>query len=197
VILASDNGVRGKNSLYDAGLRLPGIIRWPGHVPAGVESEEFVTNLDWAATMFDLCGITPPADMQLDGLSIAPLFEDPSHTLHESVYMEQGYGRAVATKKWKYIAIRYAPKLLEQITPQNRKEFQMDGGRNLVDTRYWADRDYPGYFDFDQLYDLENDPDEQKNLAGDPQFAAVLNNMKERLREYCTDLPHSFGEFTG
>ncbi len=196
VILASDNGVRGKNSLYDAGLRLSGIIRWPGRVPAGTVSGEFVSNIDWAATMFDLCGISPPVDMPLDGLSIAPLFEKRNSPLRDSVYMEQGFGRAVATKRWKYIAIRYSPEIFEQITSKNRTEFQMNGSRNTIDTRYWADRDYPAYFDYDQLYDLEIDPDEQRNLAGNPKYAAVLNNMKERLREYCLQLPHSFGEFT-
>ncbi|MFC1538451.1 sulfatase [Candidatus Latescibacterota bacterium] len=196
VILASDNGVRGKNTLYDAGLRLPGAIRWPGRVPAGTEVEEFVSNIDWAVTMFDLCGITPPENMHLDGLSIAPLFINPETQLRDSVYMEQGYGRGVATKKWKYIAIRYSPKLLEQITPENRKEFHLNGSRNTIDARYWADRDYPGYFDYDQLYDLETDPGEQKNLAGNPRYSQVLNEMKDRLRNYCEKLPHSFGEFT-
>jgi hypothetical protein len=58
----------------------------------------------------------------------------------------------------------------------------------------WQTRpDY--YFDPDQLYDLEADPAELKNLARDPKCLAVLKDMKAKLREYCLKLPGTFAEF--
>ena len=59
-----------------------------------------------------------------------------------------------------------------------------------------ADKDFPGYFDQDQLYDLNTDPKEQKNLASDPKHHDRLVSMQKLLREYSGRLPHTFGEFT-
>lgn len=51
-----------------------------------------------------------------------------------------------------------------------------------------------GYFDPDQLYDLENDPLETKNLAGDPAYANVLKDMQTLLKSYLNKLPGTFGD---
>jgi len=63
--------------------------------------------------------------------------------------------------------------------------------------RYFNSGVFPHYFDPDQLYDLEADPCEQNNLAGDPACAPILADLKEKLRKKLRGLPHSFGEFTG
>ena len=51
------------------------------------------------------------------------------------------------------------------------------------------------YFDPDQLYDLENDPKEQNNLADAPGYKNVLQEMKSLLKEHLKNLPGTFGEF--
>jgi hypothetical protein len=50
----------------------------------------------------------------------------------------------------------------------------------------------PGYFDPDQLYDLEADPDEQNNLAGDPDYSEILEELKAELQQYLDALPGKF-----
>jgi len=50
------------------------------------------------------------------------------------------------------------------------------------------------YFDPDQLYDLENDPKEQNNLAGVPEYKNVLQEMKSLLKEHLKNVPGTFGE---
>lgn len=50
----------------------------------------------------------------------------------------------------------------------------------------------PGYFDPDQLYDLEADPGELVNLANDPEYNEILEEMKETLRSYTNNLPGKF-----
>jgi len=52
----------------------------------------------------------------------------------------------------------------------------------------------PGYFDKDQLYDLDADPDEMVNLATDPQFQGVLADLREEMSKYLDNLPGKFGE---
>ena len=58
----------------EAGSRVAGILRWPGHVPAGVVSDQPVSSLDLLPTFCALAGVAPPAGRQLDGCDIRPLF---------------------------------------------------------------------------------------------------------------------------
>jgi len=61
----------GKGFVYQGGLRIPLIVRWPGHVPAGKVLDDPVINTDWVPTLLDLIGQPVPA--ALDGVSIAAL----------------------------------------------------------------------------------------------------------------------------
>jgi hypothetical protein len=61
---------------------------------------------------------------------------------------------------------------------------------------YSSNRDFPHYFDPDQLYDLENDPFEQNNLIGDPQYREQTDQLREALKKIQNTLPHEFAEFT-
>lgn len=57
-----------KRSLYEGGVRVPGIMRWPGHVPAGrVDDESVVAAVDWLPTVCRLAGVEVPASHQPDG----------------------------------------------------------------------------------------------------------------------------------
>ncbi|MFM8494737.1 MAG: sulfatase-like hydrolase/transferase [Planctomycetia bacterium] len=58
----------------EAGSRVAGILRWPGHVPAGVVSDQPVSSLDLLPTFCALAGVMPPAGRQFDGCDIRPLF---------------------------------------------------------------------------------------------------------------------------
>jgi hypothetical protein len=64
-----------------------------------------------------------------------------------------------------------------------------------VNIPYGAHKDFPGYFDPDQLYNLKNDPYEQSNLASDPAFTDRLHEMKCMLSRHLQGLPHTFREF--
>ncbi len=61
----------GKGYLYEGGLRVPLILRWPGHVPAGRLVDTPVVNTDWLPTLAEIAGARAP--LGLDGVSIAPL----------------------------------------------------------------------------------------------------------------------------
>lgn len=123
-----------------------------------------------------------------------------------------GHTRAVITKKWKYIAFRVPPS--RQLTDEEKKIYKdrMKRDKTGLIKRMGCRVTHmqgstPGYvppawqthpnhfFDKDQLYDLENDPEELKNLAYDTKYAKVLAERKEKLREYCLKLPGTFAEF--
>jgi len=64
-----------KRSLYEGGIRVPGIIRWPGRVPAGVvDDTSIVAGVDWLPTVCKLAGVEIPAAHKLDGEAMADVF---------------------------------------------------------------------------------------------------------------------------
>ncbi len=64
-----------KGSLYEGGIRVPGLARWPGRIRAGTVSDEPVCGVDFLPTVCALTGAAAPADRKLDGASLLPLLE--------------------------------------------------------------------------------------------------------------------------
>lgn len=217
VVFMQDNGHlrEGKNSVYQGGIHVsPTYISWPaGLKNPGRTCSELVSSLDMVPTFLDAAGVKPPADCVLDGNSLMPIIKDRrSQTIHDSLYAEMGHTRAVVTRKWKYIALRVPPS--REFTPEEKDVYEnrvkrdstglikkmgcrvthMQGSTPGVAPPTWqAHQDH--YFDRDQLYDLEKDPAERKNLAHDSRYAAVLADMKQILRAHCMQLPGTFAEF--
>jgi hypothetical protein len=129
------------------------------------------------------------------------LWRDADAPWRDSLLLEITYTRGLMMKDWNYVAIRYPEAIAKTITPENRRQFSQEGTRVSLGSRrnehvrYHADRDFPGYYDYDQLYNLRADPQQQMDLTGDPIHAGRLRDMKERLRRYSQTLPHPFGEF--
>jgi len=195
VFLASDNGRNGKFASYDGGARTVLLARWKGQVPAGSVPDRLVSNIDLAPTILEMCGIKPPADLQMDGMSFLPLLRGSPDYRRESVFIEITSERAVVSDDgYKYIAVRFAPEIQKEVD-QGRKYAHW--GQPIEESNTMgADKDYPGYFDQDQLYNLKTDPREQVNLASDPAYRDRLSAMKRLMREYSQRMPHQFGEFT-
>lgn len=71
----STGGLRGrKRDDYEGGIRVPGIVRWPGHIKPGTVSDVPVIGSDIFATVLDVCGIPLPTDRVIDGVSMLPAF---------------------------------------------------------------------------------------------------------------------------
>ncbi|MHC4915759.1 MAG: sulfatase family protein [Planctomycetota bacterium] len=212
VIFTCDHLARGKYMCYE-GSRVPFLVRFPGRIPGGVEVDALTANVDLAATVCELAGGALPNGYETDGTSFAPLLLDPGAAggRRDHVYLECSNIRGVVTDRWKYIVCRAGEDVLAAIEAdrleaeaQGRKRWVgWDGRRNphahyeREGVRYFSAGEFPGYFDADQLYDLEADPWEQKNLAFDPAHAETLARMKSLLAEELRGLPWSFGEFTG
>lgn len=77
----------GKGTLYEGGLRVPFIVRWPGVVPAGTTSAVPLAHVDVYPTLLALAGGTPQPGHPLDGVSFAPLLRDPrAAPVREAIY---------------------------------------------------------------------------------------------------------------
>jgi arylsulfatase A-like enzyme len=195
ILYFSDNGTRnGKGTCYDGGAQTPCVMRWRGRIPAGVVCDAVVQNTDFAPTILEACGVAPPAPMQMDGRSLLPLVADPKAPWRDAALLEIGHTRGVVAGKWKYIALRYPPAMQKAIKDGSlgRKPYHMDVCFDLEER---AAATHPGYWDADQLYDLEKDPLEKVNLASRPEHAQALAEMKARLKACLAKFRRPFGEF--
>lgn len=70
----SAGGLRGrKRSMYEGGIRVPGIVRWPGRIPTGTTSDHPVIGSDFFATVCAATGTPPPRDRTIDGVDVLPI----------------------------------------------------------------------------------------------------------------------------
>ncbi len=190
VLFISDNQtMRGKMTCYQA-ANVPWLARWLGVTKPGTVSDKLVSNIDVATTIYDAAGITPPEGVKHDGESFLPLLEGKSYK-RKDLYLEGGLTRGVVDENgWKYIAFRVPQELRDKFGDKVTQH-----GSAPKDVWWKTNEHYPAYYDADQLYNLNDDPGEQVNLYGDPKYSKIVKKLKQRLKEYCAELPHSFGEF--
>lgn len=115
VIFYSDNGGHGqitsnkplrgaKGMLYEGGVRVPMIVRYPGVAPAGGECKTPIVSTDFYPTFLELGKAETPSDYQLDGVSIAPLIRDPRRGRidRDAIYWHfPGYLQAYGPGNWR------------------------------------------------------------------------------------------------
>lgn len=196
LIFAPDHGSSDKSSLYAInGTQIPLLMRWPKGIKAGIESDALVQNIDLAPTYFDLAKATIPKNYHLDGRSLTALFKNGKTTnWREHLYFELGNSRAVMTSQWKYIATRFTQKQIKRI--QNAKVENLPklmspiqrlgiGVRGAKHSEFW---------DEDQLYNLQNDPNENINLAYHSEYQKDMVAMKDILKSYLINIGRPFGE---
>lgn len=195
IIFFSDNTTMGgKGTCYDGGARTPCFLWGKARVRGGSTCNQPIQNIDFVPTIFDFAGIRPPTEMKLDGASLVPLAVNPHAKWRDAVFLEIGHTRAISTERWKYIALRYSPELQRKIDNKTlgRAPYHMDTSPNLQEM---ALKKHPGYWDTDQLYDLQNDPSERVNLIKDPKHAQTVAELKGRLKEWLSGFKRPFGEF--
>ena len=90
----------GKGSCYEAGYRVPCIVRWPGKVPAGRDSDAIFATIDFMPTFASLCGFNVPDDRRIDGIDQTDLLTGQRDTGREHFYYHDA---GVRLGKWKYL----------------------------------------------------------------------------------------------
>jgi len=197
IVFAGDHGSKMKGSLFHKdGVNIPCIMRWPRGIKAGTECHELIQNIDLVPTVFDLANAQIPKKYKIDRRSLSPLIKGKKPVRwRENLYFEMGSGRAVCTKEWKYIAVRYSQEQIETIkrsSPEQLPKHMSYIGRIGIGTRGSSN---PNFFDADQLYNISKDPGELKNLANDPKHRHKLKEMKGLLTDYLKSFDRPFGEF--
>jgi arylsulfatase A len=156
-----------KGSVYEGGIRVPGMIRWPGKTKAGSTSDEPVCGVDFLPTICEITGIPVPADRKIDGASLLPVLSGSSIERKTPLYWHFNHafnGPLVALRHgdWKILATLDKPAHVgTAITPEREAEFK---AAQLKDF---------------QLYNLASDIGEKHDLAADQ--PAKLSELRKLL----------------
>ncbi len=176
VLFTSDHGIampRAKCSLYDPGIETP-LILWGGGVRENVRYGQLISNVDYFPTLLDWADVAVPSKIQGD--SFYPLLHGGACEPRKEIFAEKTYHRdydpirCIRTEKYKYIVnfelnVAYdAPSDIQQGAIY----------RTSIDK-------YMGLRPRFELYDLEADPAEQNNLAGDPAHQSVKEGLQQKL----------------
>jgi arylsulfatase A-like enzyme len=192
VIWTTDHGdglPRAKRELYDSGIKVPMVIRWPeAYRPAGVEpgqvDSRLISFVDLAPTILGLAGITPPDYLQgrdfVASNAPARRYIYASRDRIDEVPDQQ---RAVRDDRFKYIR-SWHPDLPGGHPLQFRENIDMaremrslhEAGQLNAAQDLWFSP--PGE---ERLFDLQNDPFELVDVSGNPAFAKELVRMRKAL----------------
>lgn len=110
---ASANGFRGlKGSLYEGGIRVPLIVRWPGRIARGTTSDRITGFEDWLPTLLELATTSPAVPAGVDGISFAPTLLGRAQPARAFLYREfPAYGgqQSVRVDAWKGVRQKLQP----------------------------------------------------------------------------------------
>lgn len=196
VFIIGDNGrcmPRGKQFLYDGGIQVPIIVRWPGNVEKGRVNDDMVTTLDISKTILDIAGVSP--DYAMHGLNLINgetadreyIFaaRDKMDSTHDAM-------RAIRSKKFKLIHNLMPERAYCQYNRYKETNYPVLALLNVMNLKgelthaqaQFMAANKPEF----ELFDLENDPWELNNVAGDPEYAEIrsdllfeLNNWRENV----------------
>lgn len=187
VIFIADNGrcnLRGKGYLQEPGIHVPMIIWAPGLAEPGKVVEDLVSTTDISATVLQLAGATRP-----DYMTAKPVLGTDQVDYRDSIRSARDIwdeinecSRSITTTKYKYIKnhMPEVPWATDQAYLEiNRPALHVmrtlkdKGSLSVNEAIFFADRKPD-----EELYDLENDPDELTNLAGNPDYEHVLRDLR-------------------
>ncbi len=113
VVFLSDNGGSGnggneplrgaKSSLWEGGLRVPFIMRWPGEIPAGKVTDEFLTSLEILPTLLGATGTAMPTEIKLDGFDMLPVLRGEQKSPRNEMFWQRRNDKAARIGNWKWI----------------------------------------------------------------------------------------------
>jgi uncharacterized sulfatase len=213
IVVTSDNGMpfpRAKVNLYELGVHMPLAIRWPGKIQPGRVVDDFTSHIDFAATFLEAAGLAVPAG--IEGRSLIPILTSSASGLidatRDRVYtaLERHTWcrpdgatypiRGIRTKEYLYLR-NFEPDRWPTGGPtfvSSNKTFHGDVDACPTKTfmlkeenmdRFSKEYDLSfGKRPLEELYDIQKDPDQINNLASDPEFQDVKQQLWSELSRY-------------
>lgn len=207
VIYLGDHGadfLRGKRTSYEGGLRIPLLLRWPGVIQPQAR-DELVSTIDLMPTVLAACGIESPPN--LPGMPLQPLFANGTGKWRTHLFAEYHTHAAAANYHPQRSVRTDRFKLIENLLPDTVNPDYADTLRKI--TRDAEKRGYTGFSESlheaiansearsayavmqkptrYELYDLQADPHEFRNLAAAPEHADTLAALAQSLTQWRED----------
>tara|TARA_B100001057_G_scaffold288727_1_gene288834 strand:- start:5364 stop:7109 length:1746 start_codon:yes stop_codon:yes gene_type:complete len=193
VVWYSDHGgplPRQKRLLYDSGLRVPLIIRYPDGSRAGERDDRLISFVDFPPTLLSMAGIPAPSYMQGQAFEGAFSVKTPRIYIHghadrfdERVDMI----RAVRNKRFKYLK-NFHPDRPYYLPVAYREKMEVMQELLRMRDAGTLDEYQAQWFRTskveEELFDTENDPHELNNIAGDPAYADVLDSLRSECKRW-------------
>ena len=225
IVVTSDHGnplPRSKCNLYDSGTRVPLAIRWPQRIPPNRVVEDFVNLIDLAPTFLEAGGVEVPSVMS--GRSLWPVLASSksSRIVADRDFVVSAFERHIITRRdgvgypmrsirtHRYAYIRnYEPERWPAGDPDYFSSHQRFYGncdkgasKDFILQNAHTDAVHPyfllafGRRPAEELYDMENDPEQLHNLASDPALAETKRALAERMANHlrATHDPRQRGE---
>jgi len=190
---------RAKRWLYDSGIHVPLIVRWPGQLRPGTVREDLVSLLDLAPTVLSLAGVPVPSHMQGQvflGKAAAP---PRQYVFAHRDRMDEAYDRMRAVHDGRYEYIRnffpdrpYAQHIdymeemptmreMRRVHKEHFNALSPDYGKAMTEAQQLFFRpEKPA----EELYDLSTDPHEVKNLANSEKHQSELIRLRQALEQW-------------
>lgn len=192
IVFSSDHGQpfpRAKGFLYDPGIRVPLVARWPGHIPQGTR-HGLASLIDLGATTLEIAGLAVPE--ALPTRSMWAQFQDPDAPGRDAIFAERNWHdiddhvRAIRTERYKYIRNAYfdtPPALPADVhsSPSFRSVRQANRRGELTESQAQI---LQSPRPEEELYDLTNDPQEFNNLVADPAYRETVETLRQRVHDW-------------
>ena len=193
IVWYSDHGgplPRQKRLLYDSGIKVPMIIRFPDKRAAGTRNDDLLSFIDLAPTALSLANVKPPSYM--DGKAFLGEFKRTTQAkyVHAAAdRFDESYdtNRAVRDKRYKYIKY-YKPELpmflhvaYRDQQPIMQELYRLrDEDKLTAEQALWFRDKKPN----EELFDTDNDPHEINNLADDPKYQFKLIELRKECERW-------------
>lgn len=195
ILFSADHGAQwplGKWNGYESGVCVPLIVSWPGVVKPGSRSRAMVQWTDFLPTLIEAAGGKPPAD--IDGKSFLPVLRGETATHRDLIFTTHSNDnrfnvyplRTVRDERWKYIRnlhpeFAFTTHIDLPVKLGQRDFFATWEEKSETDPQAAAILKRYHERPAEELYDLETDPQEQRNLAADPARATELARLRGEL----------------
>lgn len=160
-----DHGWYDKRFMYEESLRMPTLVRYPREVPAGSTSSDMVLNVDFGPTLLDYAGLPVPGRMQGRSFREVLRGETPADW-RRSMYYRYWVHQDVMHNVWSHYGVRTDRHKLIYFYAE---PCGVSGARGEPRSPEW------------ELFDLELDPDELRNVADDPAYRDVRRDLTGEL----------------
>lgn len=204
VIFTSDNGpwyggstggLRGmKGSGCEGGIRVPLIVWWPGHVPAGQTRREPAIIMDLFPTVLAACRVTAPENRVIDGVNLLPVMVGESRLPERSLYFFRGE-RLIAVRRgpWK-LHLQAVPEGQLRAAPPDRPYRDPrgpDGVRILAPCEQYHPSHHPGLQSGGPipalaLFNVAEDPGEQQNCSAE--HGDIVDRLRQDAEQFAKEL---------